>query len=243
MRALPVLAIVLLAGWTAGCPRNGDGEEATGPEIVDWRELREAMVSRIREDDVASERVLDAMMEVERHRFVGREYRRRSYQLNPLPIGEEQTISSPWIVAVMTEMLELEGEEKILEIGTGSGYQAAILARLVPKVFSMEIRPALAETAKARLQRLGFANVDVRCGDGYAGWPEEAPFDAIIVTAAPPEVPQALVSQLAVGGVLVVPVGRRDGPQQLIRLRKGEDGTIRREEGTHVLFVPMIQSD
>ncbi len=241
MRALPVL--VLVAGLAAGCTRGGEGDAATGPEPADWQELRESMVSRIREDDVASERVLEAMSLVERHLFVDRKHRRRAYQLNPLPIGEEQTISSPWIVAVMTEMLELEGEEKILEIGTGSGYQAAILARLVPRVFSMEIRPNLAETAKKRLQRLGFSNVDVRCGDGYKGWPEEAPFDAIIVTAAPPEVPQALVDQLAPNGVLVVPVGRRDGPQKLIRLRKGKDGTMRREEGPHVLFVPMIPSD
>jgi len=226
-----------------GCPRNGDTGEETGFSTVNWEELREEMVSRIRADGVTSERVLEAMLAVERHGFVSRQFRRRAYQLQPLPIGDDQTISSPYIVALMTEMLDLTGAERVLEIGTGSGYQAAILARLVPEVWSMEIRPALAETAEKRLKRLGFDNVNVRCGDGYKGWPEQAPFDAIIVTAAPPQVPQALVDQLAPGGVLVVPVGRREGPQKLIRIRRDTDGNITREQGTRVIFVPMIQSE
>ena len=236
-----VASLLLLVVLTA-CPSNDDRTEGDGPETVNWEELRAEMVERIEAEGVTDARVLDALGAVERHRFVSRKHRLRSYRLEPLPIEDDQTISDPYIVAVMTEMLELDGTERVLEIGTGSGYQAAILARLVPEVWTMEIREGLADAAERRLKRLGFGNVNVRCGDGYKGWPEVAPFDAIIVTAAPPEVPEALVEQLAPGGVLVAPVGGRRG-QQLILVRRDAEGRITREKGPRVIFVPMIESD
>jgi len=243
MRTIALFTVLAAAlGLLPGCPANGDRSDPAGPVSVNWSELREEMVRRIEEEGVQDPRVLKALLAVERHRFVERKHRARSYRLEPLPIEDDQTISDPYIVAVMTEMLELEGTERVLEIGTGSGYQAAILARLVPKVFTMEIREGLAAAADRRLKRLGFDNVKVRCGDGYKGWPEIAPFDAIIVTAAPPEVPEALVDQLAPGGVLIAPVGGRRG-QQLILVRRDADGNVTREKGPRVIFVPMIESD
>ncbi|MCZ6793045.1 MAG: protein-L-isoaspartate(D-aspartate) O-methyltransferase, partial [Planctomycetota bacterium] len=165
---------------------------------------------------------------------------RQAYRPEPLLIGEDQTISSPYIVARMTEMLELKGREKALEIGTGSGYQAAVLSLLVPHVYSIEIRPSLALSARKRLGDLGFSNVTILTGDGYKGWPSEAPFDVIIVTAAPPQVPDALVEQLAPGGRLVLPVGDTRRYQILTLIRKDENGVVTREKGERVRFVPMI---
>jgi protein-L-isoaspartate(D-aspartate) O-methyltransferase len=243
MRTPIAATSLLLLFCLAACPGPEEADGDGDVPAASFEELRREMVDRIRDEGIGNEAVLSALLKVERHRFVDRAYRQRAYQVNPLPIGEGQTISSPYIVALMTELLELEADDKVLEIGTGSGYQAAILARLVPEVFTIEIRPALAEAARKRLQRLGFHNVNVRCGDGYKGWPEEAPFDAIIVTAAPPEVPDALVRQLAPGGVLVAPVGRDSRHQQLIVIRKDEQGKITREQGPRVIFVPMIQAD
>lgn len=243
MRAVALVTFLAVTlGLLPGCPANGERSDLPGPETVNWNELRREMVQRIEEEGIEDTRVLDALRAVERHSFVSRKHRARSYRLEPLPIEDDQTISDPYIVAVMTEMLELEGHERVLEIGTGSGYQAAILARLVPEVWTMEIREGLAEAADRRLRRLGFDNVNVRCGDGYKGWPKVAPFDAIIVTAAPPEVPEALIDQLAPGGVLVVPVGGRRG-QQLILVRRDADGNITREKGPRVIFVPMIEAE
>ena len=230
--ALPAVLLLAIA-----CARNGDPADTTGPETVPWEEMRRTMVSLIREDGVAGERVLDAMLAVERHRFVAKEYRRGSYGLYPLPIGEGQTISSPYIVAVMTEMLELDGSEKVLEIGTGSGYQAAVLAELAAEVYTIEIVEPLASRAASDLKRLGFEKLHVRAGDGYRGWPEAAPFDAIIVTAAPDHIPQPLVDQLAVGGRLVIPVGRMF--QELVLITKDERG-VRRDDLLAVRFVPMV---
>jgi protein-L-isoaspartate(D-aspartate) O-methyltransferase len=236
---LLVVGIVVLCG----CPGKDEISDPPVADAVDWSELRERMVQLIGDDGVEDESVLDAMRAVERHRFVERRLRRRAYELNPLPIGDGQTISSPYIVAVMTEMLELEGEEKVLEIGTGSGYQAAVLAQIVPHVYTIEIRRNLADTARERLAELGIGNVTVECGNGYLGLPDVAPFDAIIVTAAPEKVPEKLVEQLKPGGVLVAPVGRQGGTQTLIRVRKDEDGNVTRERGTRVIFVPMIEGD
>jgi protein-L-isoaspartate(D-aspartate) O-methyltransferase len=163
-------------------------------------------------------------------------YRRLAYADHPLPIGEDQTISQPYIVAYMTEQLQLGGDEKVLEIGTGSGYQAAVLAELCEKVFTIEIVPALARRAARDLERLGYDKVQVREGDGYRGWPDEAPFDAIIVTAAPGRIPQPLVDQLAVGGRMILPVGERY--QELILITRDEQG-VHEQRLMGVRFVPM----
>ena len=166
--------------------------------------VREQIAGR----DVRDPRVLAALAHVPRHELVPDEMREYAYEDRPLPIGHGQTISQPYVVAYMTEQLRLRGDERVLEIGTGSGYQAAVLAELAREVYSIEIVEELGERARADLARLGYSNVHVRVGDGYRGWPEQAPFDAIIVTAAPGHVPQPLIDQLAVGGRLVLPVGR-----------------------------------
>ncbi len=182
-------------------------------------------------------RVLAALRDTPRHEFVPEALRDQAYQDRPLPIGFGQTISQPYIVALMSEVLELSGDEIVLEIGTGSGYQAAVLGRLAKEVYTIEIVPELGERAERDLARLGFLNVHVRVGDGYQGWPEHAPFDAIIVTAAPQQVPQPLVDQLAVGGRMVLPVGRWN--QELVLLRRTSKG-IEREKLIDVRFVPMV---
>jgi protein-L-isoaspartate(D-aspartate) O-methyltransferase len=165
------------------------------------------VTEQIQGRDVADRRVLAAMRKVPRHRFVPEQLRPEAYDDHPLPIGEGQTISQPYIVGIMSELLKLSGSERVLEVGTGSGYQAAVLAELAKEVFSIEILEPLARRAGATLQELGYSGITVRAGDGYVGWPEAAPFDAIIVTAAPDHIPQPLVDQLKIGGRLVIPVG------------------------------------
>jgi protein-L-isoaspartate(D-aspartate) O-methyltransferase len=200
---------------------------------------RLAMVrDQIEARGVRDARVLDAMREVPRHRFVPDDIAPRAYQDRPHPIGYDQTISQPYIVAFMTDALRLKGHEKVLEIGTGSGYQAAVLAKLVPHVYTIEIVEPLAKRAAQTLRTLGFSNVVVRAGDGYRGWPEHAPFDAIMLTAAPEKIPQPLVDQLKPGGTLVAPVGER-WDQELVRIRKLPDGGVERERLLPVRFVPM----
>lgn len=202
-----------------------------------YKSLRERMVHRdIRRRGIVDPRVLTAMQAVPRHEFVPASYRESAYEDRPLPIGYDQTISQPYIVALMTELLELDGTETVLEIGTGSGYQAAVLAESCTKVVSIEIVEPLAKRSKRTLQRLGYDNVEVRAGDGYAGWPEKAPFQAIILTAAPKEIPQPLLDQLAVGGVLVAPVGAYD--QWLVKVRRTEEG-LKWQRDIPVRFVPM----
>jgi protein-L-isoaspartate(D-aspartate) O-methyltransferase len=216
-----------------GCTMNG----AEGGTVEAFAEGRERMVAdQIEARGVRDPRVLTALRAIPRHEFVPSEQRRHAYEDRPLPIGEGQTISQPYIVAVMTELLELDGSEKVLEIGTGSGYQTAVLAKLARAVWSIEIVPQLARRAEADLQRLGYANVHVRDGDGYRGWPEQAPFDAIIVTAAPGHIPEPLVAQLALGGRLVLPVG--EVSQDLVRVVRDEQG-VRQERLLGVRFVPM----
>ncbi len=180
--------------------------------------------------------VIGAMVRVPRERFVPLEQQRSAYDDRPLPIGYRQTISQPYIVAYMTDALRLDPGARVLEIGTGSGYQAAVLAELAAKVYSIEIVPALAERARDTLTALGYANVDVRLGDGYAGWPDEAPFDAIIVTAAPDHVPQPLIEQLAPGGRMIIPVGQ--DRQSLTLITRTAEG-VTQERMLRVLFVPM----
>ena len=181
--------------------------------------------------------VLNAMRQVQRHQFVPTVLVPFAYSDGPLPIGEDQTISQPYIVALMTELLSLDSDDKVLEVGTGSGYQAAVLAEIVSEVYTIEILPGLAEGARKRLEQLGYQNVFVRTGDGYLGWPEKAPFDGIIVTAAPDEIPKPLLDQLKVGGRMVIPLGSFPN-QTLYVIRKTEHG-IEKEEVIPVRFVPM----
>jgi len=203
----------------------------------EYQVAREQMVrEQIEARGIRDARVLAALRKVPRHLFVPPDEQREAYIDYPLAIGYGQTISQPYIVAFMTEALELKPRDRVLEIGTGSGYQAALLAELVPEVYSIEIVEALAREAEARLRRLGYSNVHLRAGDGYRGWPEAAPFDAIVVTAAPDHIPQPLVDQLREGGRMVLPVGRWD--QELVRLRR-KGASILRESLLPVRFVPM----
>ena len=197
------------------------------------------MVDRqIRSRGISDQQVLDAMERVPRHEFVPDQYKSQAYADHPLPIGHGQTISQPYIVALMSELLQLEQDDRVLEVGTGSGYQAAILAEMIDEVYTVEIIEALATQARERLERLGYENVHVLHADGYFGWPEHAPFDAIIVTAAPDHIPQPLVRQLADGAKMVIPVGPPGGYQTLWEITKvGEEITKRNVTG--VLFVPL----
>jgi len=194
--------------------------------------VKEQIVKR----GIKDKRLIEAMRKVKRHEFVPKEYKHLAYSDQPLPIEYEQTISQPYIVALMTELLSLKGDEKVLEIGTGSGYQAAILAELTKEVFTIEILEPLATSAKNRLKKLGYRNIQVRCGDGYQGWPAHAPFDGIIVTCAPEHIPKPLVEQLKIGGRMVIPVGKY--LQELALITKTEDG-IKKRSVAPVAFVPM----
>jgi len=208
---------------------------ATGEQ--QFLQLRERMVrEQLQNRDVKDHAVLDAMRKVPRHRFVPDNLVEAAYHDNPLPIMLGQTISQPYIVGYMTQALQLRGTERVLEIGTGSGYQAAVLAELVPEVYTIEILPELAAHARTILEALGYKNIRIRCGDGYLGWPENAPFDRIIVTAAPDHVPQPLIDQLKPGGKMIIPVGRME--QDLVLIEKSEQGVSRRST-IPVRFVPM----
>lgn len=193
---------------------------------------------QLRERDIVDLRVLEVMGRVARDRFVPAELKKLSYEDYPLPIGFDQTISQPYIVALMAQLARLSPTDRVLEIGVGSGYEAAVLAELCRHVHGIEIVESLAEAARDRLAALGYANITVRCGDGYHGWPEEAPFDAILVSAAPDHVPSALVDQLAVGGRLVIPVGTHHN-QKLLTIEKLPSGGLQRKRVIPVQFVPM----
>jgi len=204
-----------------------------------WAAERARMVAeQIAARGVAEPRVLSALGQVERHRFVPAAVRVDAYADRPLPIGQGQTISQPYVVALMTELAAVRPGGRVLEIGTGSGYQAAVLSLLARQVFTIEIVAPLATQARERLARLGYANVTVRAGDGYRGWPDQAPFDAILVTAAPPEIPEPLLRQLAPGGRLVAPVGPDGGAQELLVVERTPTGLTRRMV-LPVRFVPM----
>ena len=191
--------------------------------------------------DIKDLAVLEAMRNVPRHEFVPTMLRMRAYADHPLPIGNDQTISQPYIVALMTQLAEVSPNDTVLEVGTGSGYQAAVLAELAHQVYTIEIISALADSARERLSSLGYDNVTVRAGDGYLGWKKQAPFDAILVTAAAPEVPLPLVEQLKAGGIMIIPVGPRSQVQSLRRIVKGEDGSTTDEEVIPVVFVPLTR--
>lgn len=206
---------------------------------MEYKELRELMVeTQLIPRGIRDKRVLDAMGRVPRHSFVDTSTITNAYSDMALPIGEGQTISQPYMVAVMTELLELSGMEKVLEIGTGSGYQAAVLAELSKEVFTIERITSLAEKAKKKFQDLSYSNIQIRVGDGTLGWPEEAPFDRIIITAGAPEVPEPLMEQLADGGILVIPVGDLYS-QQLLKSRKTGD-KLTKEYHTPCVFVPLV---
>ena len=212
------------------------------PPQVAFRQARLAMVAdQVAARGVMDPRVLDAMRAVPRHEFVPLTLRDDAYVDSPLPIGHGQTISQPYIVALMTELARPSPADRVLEVGTGSGYQAAVISRLVSRVFTVELVDPLAQSASAVLRRLGYANVTVRSGDGYLGWPEEAPFDIILVTAAPEEVPAALVAQLKPGGRLIVPVGRVWDVQDLQLIEKDAGGKVKARSVIPVRFVPMVK--
>jgi protein-L-isoaspartate(D-aspartate) O-methyltransferase len=205
----------------------------------DYGKRRESMVAtQLQSRDIRNSRVLEAMREVPRHLFVPEAVRHLAYNDSPLPIGLNQTISQPYIVALMTQLAEPRPEDRAFEVGTGSGYQAAVLSQLVSEVYTIEIIPELANQARSVLEGLAYDNVHVRAGDGYAGWPEEAPFDIILVTAAAPRVPEPLAEQLREGGRMVIPVGAPGAIQELIVMRK-DGGRLRERRVIPVRFVPM----
>ncbi|MFH1782489.1 MAG: protein-L-isoaspartate(D-aspartate) O-methyltransferase [Candidatus Omnitrophota bacterium] len=203
-----------------------------------FKERENMIKAQIERRGVKDRRVLDAMLKVERHRFVPSEFTKMAYTDGPLPIGFDQTISQPYIVALMTELGNIKESDNVLEIGTGSGYQAAILGELAKEVYTIEIIPELAENAERSLKELGYENVFVKAGDGYLGWEEHAPYDIIIVTASPPEIPEKLVEQLKDGGRMVIPVGEEW--RQVLRLLIKESGKIVEKDIIPVRFVPMV---
>jgi protein-L-isoaspartate(D-aspartate) O-methyltransferase len=229
MRRISLSGMLLLL--VLGAAAQQQAEQAERERMV-----REQIAAR----GVRNAKVLEAMREIPRHLFVRETERSAAYVDGPLPIGHGGTISQPYIVGYMTELLQPAKNHRILEIGAGSGYQAAVLARLVQKVYTIEIVPELARFAEENLERAGIQNVEVRQGDGYKGWPEEAPFDGIILTAAPPEIPQALIDQLKPGGRMVAPVGRHSFNQQMVLLTKSADGKVSRKTMIPVRFVPMV---
>ena len=227
-----VLPFLLIFPQLAACAQENDDAL--------FAQMRKDIVhEQIIARGIKEEKVIAAFRKVERHKFVPENLQRSAYEDHPLPIGYEQTISQPYIVALMTELARLKPEDRVLEIGTGSGYQAAILAEIAKQVYTIEILKPLAESSRKKLKDLGYKNIQVKWGDGYLGWEEFAPFDVIIVTAAPDEVPRALVEQLKIGGRLVIPVG--ESFQELKLITKTKDG-IKEKSIIPVRFVPMIKS-
>jgi protein-L-isoaspartate(D-aspartate) O-methyltransferase len=231
-------AVVVLLGLVAMAAAEDPHIFERQQMIEDVRELYRS-IGPVRSQQELDPRVLEAMARVPRHEFVPASERASAYRNRPLPIGHRQTISQPFIVALMTDLLETKPEHRVLEVGTGSGYQAAVLSHLVAEVYSIEIVAPLGEQAAATLKRLGYTNVTTRIGDGYRGWPEHAPYDGIIVTAAPDHVPPALIEQLKPGGRLVIPVGGMD--QDLMVIEKKADGTTTSTEVVPVRFVPLTR--
>ncbi len=232
MRTTLIAGLCGLLVWTASAGAAEDDAFA--------RSRQQMVEHQLRARGIADPAVLRAMAKVPRHRFVPPPQESQAYSDRALPIDEGQTISQPYIVALMTELLELRGGEKVLEVGTGSGYQAAVLAEIVRAVYTIEILPGLAASAAARLRRLGYSGVRVRAGDGYLGWPEAAPFEAIIVTAGATHIPQPLIDQLGEGGRLVIPVGPSSDRQDLIFGRK-TGGRFATRVVAPVRFVPLVE--
>ena len=244
MKRRPVLRTLGLIAALAG-----GGAQAQDPYARERAALLQEIAAMARDTGaetgraVFSARVMAAMAKVQRHRFVPAPYGALAYANRPLPIGHGQTISQPYIVALMTGLLDAKPGDAVLEIGTGSGYQAAVLAELVNRVYSIEIIEPVGRNAAALLQHLGYKNIETRIGDGYNGWPERAPFDAIIVTAAAPRVPPALVAQLKPGGRMIIPVGGEAEVQFLHVMVKRADGSISTQRSLPVRFVPLTRSN
>ena len=238
-----MLCVVMVSGCQESANEASPGTSFPEPmseaDESRFEAEREMLINQLASRGIVDPEVLRAMRAVPRHRFVPARLQRRAYEDRPLSIGLEQTISQPFIVAMMTEALELRSRSRVLEVGTGSGYQAAVLAEITPHVYSIEILAPLAEQAQRNLEDAGYPDVHCRVGDGYYGWPEEAPFDAIVVTAAPGFVPPKLKEQLAVGGRLCIPVGEEGVVQRLMLLTRMGDGEIREEMLELVRFVPM----
>jgi len=243
--------VIMFVMLFTSCARVSDRTDSTddqdAPKTIqqpdkdvtdEYSEKRHQMVlEQLAGRDIVNQRVLNAMQRVPRHKFVPVAMRHQAYDDSPLPIGQGQTISQPYVVALMTQLVDPQPDHKALDIGTGSGYQAAVLAELVQSVHSIEIVESLSKNARERLQELGYQNIIVRHGDGYHGWKSEAPFDVIIAAAAPNHIPQALVEQLAPEGKMVIPVGEHF--QTLLVIAKDEDGTVTQREVAPVAFVPM----
>src|SRR5688572_5057680 len=232
--------LLLLASCLTCRAEQATTQPTTAAAETEFARQRAAMVkTQLAERDITNKVVLDAMGRVPRHRFVLPRWEAAAYEDGPLPIHEGQTISQPYIVALMTQLADPKPGDRVLDIGTGSGYQAAVLADMGAKVWSIEIVPSLAEQAAARLRELKYDAVEVRAGDGYQGWPEHAPFAAIILAAAAPKVPEPLIEQLATDGRLVLPVGEQGGVQELIVITRKSDGSLQRMTVAPVSFVPM----
>jgi protein-L-isoaspartate(D-aspartate) O-methyltransferase len=231
-------SLLCLAALAAvGCSARVPPDQA---DRTDWAAQRRQLVDeQLRARGIRNERVLTVMGRVPRHEFVPASVREFAYADSALPIGEGQTISQPYVVALMTEAAEPQPGHRVLEVGTGSGYQAAVLAELAGEVYTIELLPALAEQARTRLERLGYANVHVRTGDGYQGWPEAAPFDAILVTCGADHVPEPLFAQLKPGGTMVIPIGNNPEQQSLRVIRKGPTGEPQVRDLAPVRFVPL----
>lgn len=242
----PTRLLALAAAW-------GAASALAAPQEDSYAARRAEMVEAIRRDARVTARetgrqrfeprVMEAMATVPRHEFVPERLRHAAYFNRPLPIGHGQTISQPYIVALMTDLLEVEAGDVVLEVGTGSGYQAAVLSGLVERVYTVEIIPPLAASAAERLARLGYSNVEVRHADGFFGWEEHAPYDAVIVTAAASHVPPPLIAQLKAGGRMVIPVGSPFATQQLLFVEKAGDGSLRTRQVIPVAFVPLTRAD
>jgi protein-L-isoaspartate(D-aspartate) O-methyltransferase len=234
-----IRAIAILTALVLACAGNVTDPARPAAWSGDERrenDRRDDMVTQLQSRGITNPLVLKAMREVPRHLFVPEAQRAHAYEDRALPVGEHQTISQPYVVALMTQLARVEPGEKVLEVGTGSGYQAAVLARMGARVYTIEIIPTLAHRARKTLDSLGYRTIEYRVGDGYRGWPEAAPFGTILVTAAPDHVPQPLVDQLAVGGRLVIPVGA--STQELMVITRSAEGT-RSEQIIPVQFVPM----
>jgi protein-L-isoaspartate(D-aspartate) O-methyltransferase len=232
----------LVPGMIASLMFSALTVKAASSSLQNFEKQRERMVSvQIKARGITDENVLKAMRRVERHRFVDQQYRRHAYEDYPLPIGEGQTISQPYIVALMTQVLNLDDTKKVLEIGSGSGYQTAVLAEICHSVYTIEVIDALGKRAAKLLADMGYGNIKVKVGDGYQGWEKYSPFDAIIVTCAPTHVPQALKEQLAEGGRMIIPVGEQFA-QELVLLTK-QKGKLMKEAVIPVRFVPMMRRD
>jgi protein-L-isoaspartate(D-aspartate) O-methyltransferase len=234
MNRIPYHRLVVVLLWLLFCNTATSAGDFSEPR--DWESQRRRLVDELRQEGITDLRVLDAMMKVPRHEFIPIQFQSQSYENHPLPIGHGQTISQPYIVAYMCQALQLKPTDRVLEIGTGSGYHAAVMSLLAAEVFTIEIIPELGRGAEQKLKELRYNNVQVFVGDGYQGLPDEAPFDAVILTAAPPEIPQPLLDQLAVGGRLIAPVG--ESWQELVLVERTPDG-YKQQSLLPVLFVPM----